>query len=97
LFIVVLWITEPIVSPWLEARAERAKLLAQMETERAQEDRRSRAQSSQSTGLSEYQKCRLEYIGRRNLKVDRMSDHQKYEMEAALSADYPYGCGGLSK
>jgi hypothetical protein len=53
--------------------------------------------SSQSTGLSEYEKCRLEYIGRRNLNVGRMSAQQKFEMEAALSADYPYGCGGLRK
>ena len=77
LFIVVLWITEPIVSAWSEARADRP------------------VQSSQSNGLSEYQKCRLDYIGRRNLRVDRMPDHELFKMEAGIAADYPAGCGNL--
>lgn len=56
----------------------------------------SQSKSSKPTGISEYQKCRLEYIGRRNLRLNRMSDNQIYEMEAGISAQHPFGCGGLN-
>ena len=47
--------------------------------------------------LSDYQKCRLDYIGKRGLNVGRMSDHQRFKMEAGISAAAPHGCGGLSQ
>jgi hypothetical protein len=57
----------------------------------------SQSKNSKPTGLSEYQKCRLEYIGRRNLRLDRMSDHELFKMESGIRAQHPFGCGGLSK